>query len=96
MLKAITERYFQIDCATFTPNTERLNHIVEMAETLKANGVIHYAIQFCQPYTIESKRVEDMLASKGIPLLRLETDYSMQDVEALKTRIEAFKELISP
>lgn len=96
MLEAISNRYFQIDCATFTPNTERLNHIVEMAQALKANGVIHYAIQFCQPYTIESKRVEDMLAQKGIPLLRLETDYSMQDVEALKTRIEAFKEVVSP
>lgn len=96
LLAAITDRYFQIDCATFTPNQERLQHIMEMTESLKADGVIHYAIQFCQPYTIESKRVEDALAKKGIPLLRLETDYSMQDVEALKTRIEAFKEVITP
>lgn len=96
MLMAITDRYFQIDCATFTPNQERMDHIVQMAQELDADGVIHYAIQFCQPYTIESKRVENTLKPKAIPLLRIETDYSMQDVEALKTRIEAFKELLVP
>lgn len=96
MLSAITERYFKIDCATFTPNQERMDHIVQMAKDLHADGVIHYAIQFCQPYTIESKRVENTLKSQSIPLLRLETDYSMQDIEALKTRIEAFKEVITP
>ncbi len=96
MLQAITDRYFQIDCATFTPNQERMDHIVQMTQELNAHGVIHYAIQFCQPYSIESKRVKKALKAREIQLLRLETDYSMQDVEALKTRIEAFKELLLP
>ena len=30
MLDAIVDRYMRIDCACFTPNTERLEHIVEM------------------------------------------------------------------
>lgn len=94
MLDAITERYFKIDCATFTPNNERQAHIVEMAKELKAQGVIHYAIQFCQPYTIEARRVEERLGNEGINYLRLETDYSLEDMEALKTRIEAFLEVL--
>jgi len=43
---------------------------------------------------MESMPVEKALEEKGIPTLRIETDYSMEDVEQLKTRVEAFIELI--
>ncbi len=95
MIDALVDRYFQIDCAIFTPNTERLDHIVEMAETYQADGVIHYGLQFCQPYLMEAVSVEEELEKKEIPCLRIDTDYSMEDVGQLKTRIEAFIEQIS-
>ena len=44
LLNRITDRYLDIDCACFTPNTERLDHIVEMARRYKADGVVHYAL----------------------------------------------------
>ncbi|UKL13238.1 double-cubane-cluster-containing anaerobic reductase [Dissulfurimicrobium hydrothermale] len=94
ILHAIARRYMQIDCATFTPNEERMDHIIELVRKTEAQGVIHYAIQFCQPYTIEAKRVEERLRLEGIQYLRIETDYSLQDLEALKTRIEAFLETL--
>jgi benzoyl-CoA reductase/2-hydroxyglutaryl-CoA dehydratase subunit BcrC/BadD/HgdB len=94
MLDAIADRYMRIDCACFTPNTERLEHIVEMARDLKADGVIHYGLSFCQPYAIEAFKVEKALQDAGIPMLSIETDYSMEDVEQLKTRVEAFVEMI--
>jgi benzoyl-CoA reductase/2-hydroxyglutaryl-CoA dehydratase subunit BcrC/BadD/HgdB len=94
MLEAIADRYMRIDCACFTPNTERLEHIVEMARDLKADGVIHYGLSFCQPYAIEAFKVEKALKAAGIPMLSLETDYSMEDVEQLKTRVEAFVEML--
>jgi len=94
MLDAIAERYMRIDCACFTPNTERLEHIVEMARNLKADGVIHYGLSFCQPYAIEAFKVEKALTEAGIPMLSIETDYSMEDVEQLKTRVEAFVEML--
>ncbi len=94
MIDHLTERYFQIDCATFTPNTERLENIAAMAERLKVDGVIHYGLLFCQPYGIEAVKVEKALREKGVPLLKIETDYSMEDVEQLKTRVEAFVETL--
>jgi benzoyl-CoA reductase/2-hydroxyglutaryl-CoA dehydratase subunit BcrC/BadD/HgdB len=94
MIDALVERYMKIDCACFTPNTERMDHIVEMARELKADGVVHYALQFCQPYTIEAQRVKSRLDAEGIPMLRLETDYSLSDAEQLKTRVEAFVETL--
>jgi len=92
MLDAIVDRYFQVDCAIFTPNPDRLDHIREMVDAYRADGVIHYGLQFCQPYLMESIPVEKALEEKNIPCLRLETDYSMEDVGQLKTRVEAFVE----
>uniref|UniRef100_A0A831ZXE3 2-hydroxyacyl-CoA dehydratase n=1 Tax=Desulfacinum infernum TaxID=35837 RepID=A0A831ZXE3_9BACT len=94
MLNALVDRYMRIDCACFTPNRERLDHIVAMARELKVKGVIHYGLSFCQPYGIESFKVEKALREAGIPMLAIETDYSMEDVEQLKTRVEAFVEMI--
>jgi len=92
LLERITERYFKIDCAVFTPNASRVDHVREMAEKYDADGVIHYSLQFCQPYIIESGPAERELEKQGIPTLRLETDYSQEDTGQLRTRVEAFVE----
>jgi len=92
ILASITERYFNIDCAIFTPNPSRVGYVREMTKKLNAQGVIHYSLQFCQPYIMESGPVEKELEKAGMPTLRLETDYSQEDAGQLKTRIEAFVE----
>lgn len=92
LVDAVTERYFRIDCAVFTPNPSRLDYVRELQKKLAAQGVIHYSLQFCQPYIMESGPVEAALEKSGIPTLRLETDYSQEDAGQLKTRIEAFLE----
>lgn len=94
LMEAIVDRYFKIDCAIFTPNPDRLNHMIKMYEEYKADGVIHFGLQFCQPYLMEAIPVEKALESKNIPVFRIETDYSMEDVGQLKTRVEAFLEMI--
>lgn len=92
MMESLVDRYFKVDCAIFTPNSDRLDHIKEMAAAYKAEGVIHYSLQFCQPYLMESIPVENALEEEGIPCLRVETDYSLEDAGQLKTRVEAFIE----
>jgi benzoyl-CoA reductase/2-hydroxyglutaryl-CoA dehydratase subunit BcrC/BadD/HgdB len=94
LLGAITERYFKIDCAVFTPNPTRIDHVKDMYKQYNAQGVIHYSLQFCAPYTVESGPVEVDLEKAGIPVLRLETDYSQEDAGQIKTRVEAFRERI--
>ncbi len=94
MLDAIAARYIDIDCACFTPNEERVEHIVEMARGYHAAGVIHYALQFCAPYTIEAASVERRLGRESIPLLKVETDYSMEDMAQIETRVQAFLEML--
>lgn len=94
LINNIVDRYFQIDCAVFTPNPSRLEHIKEMVKKYNADGVLHYGLQFCQPYQMESKIVEKELEKAGIPVLLIETDYSQADAGQIKTRVEAFVERV--
>lgn len=94
LMNALVDRYFKIDCAIFTPNDSRVDHVKTLAKKYHANGVIHYALQFCSPYVIESYPVEQALITEGIPTARIETDYSQEDMGQLKTRVEAFIETI--
>ncbi|MGI6492274.1 MAG: double-cubane-cluster-containing anaerobic reductase [Pelotomaculum sp.] len=92
---ALAERYLKVDCACFTPNDNRTDKLVQLAKEYKADGVIHCSLAFCDPYLVESNRVEKVLKENNIPLLRLETDYSQEDSGQLKTRIEAFLEMLA-
>ena len=67
LLDALVDRYMRIDCACFTPNQERLDHIVDMARDLKVKGVIHYGLSFCQPYAIEAFKVGKALEEAQHP-----------------------------
>ena len=94
ILDRIAQRYLGIDCAVFTPNPERVDHVGEMTRTYKADGVVHYEIQFCTPYTMEGNAVRRAMNKGGIPLLRIETDYSMEDAPRIETRVQAFLEML--
>jgi len=94
LLDNIVERYFKIDCAVFTPNPTRIEHVKQMVAQYCAQGVVQYNIQFCSPYQVESGPAAIELERAGIPVLTLDTDYGMGDAEALRTRIEAFIERI--
>jgi benzoyl-CoA reductase/2-hydroxyglutaryl-CoA dehydratase subunit BcrC/BadD/HgdB len=92
-LKAIADRYMQIHCACFTPNTERIDDIVRLAKEYKVDGVVHYNLLFCHTYANEAVKVRKALEKAGIPLLCVETDYG-DDSGQLRTRIDAFLEMI--
>jgi benzoyl-CoA reductase/2-hydroxyglutaryl-CoA dehydratase subunit BcrC/BadD/HgdB len=94
ILDRIAERYLDVHCAVFTPNDERIADIVRMARRTRADGVLHYVLQFCTPYAMEATRVAKALEKEGLPLLRIETDYGLEDVPQLKTRVQAFLEIL--
>lgn len=94
MLDDIAEKYLDINCACFTPNPGRIEDVIAMAKDLKVDGILHYALQFCAPYTIEAYSVEKAATEAGIPVLRVDTDYSMEDIGQLSTRVEAFLEMV--
>ena len=93
-VKALASRYMQINCACFTPNPGRIEDILRLVKEYRVDGVIDYSLQFCNLYATESYLVQQALKEAGIPVLHLETDYSEQDFGQLRTRVEAFLEML--
>jgi benzoyl-CoA reductase/2-hydroxyglutaryl-CoA dehydratase subunit BcrC/BadD/HgdB len=95
MVEAIANRYFEIDCACFSPNSERLDHISKTLDQYRVQGVIHNILQFCHGYDIEAYNVDRMLKKRSVPSIKIVTDYAEQDIESIRVRLEAFREVIS-
>jgi benzoyl-CoA reductase/2-hydroxyglutaryl-CoA dehydratase subunit BcrC/BadD/HgdB len=91
---ALSERYMKNNCACFTPNTGRIDDILRMVKEYKADGVIDCSLKFCCLYDTEKYNVSKALKEAGVPVLRLETDYTDTDAEQLRTRIGAFIEML--
>ncbi|WP_419785888.1 double-cubane-cluster-containing anaerobic reductase [Pseudodesulfovibrio sp.] len=92
---ALARRYLQIPCSCMTPNPNRLDSLREMAEVYKADALVDLTWLGCHTYNAEStiirEYVEDQL---DLPFLHVETDYSESDTEQLRTRLEAFLEIV--
>jgi Benzoyl-CoA reductase/2-hydroxyglutaryl-CoA dehydratase subunit, BcrC/BadD/HgdB len=92
---ALAERYINIPCSCMTPNDRRIDNILELANEFKVDGVVYYTLQFCHGYNIEKYKVQQALKKAGIPMLSIETDYSVSDIEQIGLRIDAFMEMLS-
>ncbi len=96
LLEALVNKYSKISCACFTPNKERIGKVVDMAKEFNASGVVYNVLQYCHSYNIEAIKVEKALKAAGVPMLKIETDYGSEDVEQIRTRVEAFTEMLRP
>ena len=96
MVENLTRRYLgNINCACFTPNTERVEDIIRLVKEYNIDGVIDVNLKFCTLYDTEGTIVEKALKEAKIPVLGIETDYTDADSEQLKTKIGAFIEMLS-
>jgi benzoyl-CoA reductase/2-hydroxyglutaryl-CoA dehydratase subunit BcrC/BadD/HgdB len=94
LIRNLADRYLKINCACFTPNSGRIDDIVKYAKEYNVDGVIDTNLSFCHTYAVENRLVEKELKNRNIPVLNIETDYSTEDSGQIKTRVEAFLEMI--
>ncbi len=95
ILKAISDRYLlPCTCPTFRDNGNRSKRLEELIDQNRIDGVVYYVLSGCHPYDIESFNIERLIKEKGIRFLKIETDYSNEDSGQLKTRVEAFVEML--
>ncbi len=99
MFKAISERYLMAStCPCFTSadgNEDRINWLLTKVKDWNINGVIYYVVRGCMLYAMEYTRVKRVLDRLGIPVYYLDTEYTREDVGQLKTRVEAFLEMLT-
>ncbi len=92
---SLAERYMNINCACFTPNTARIDDILRLAKEYKVDGIIDVNLKFCNLYDTEGYFVERAMKEAGIPVLGIETDYTDSDAQQLRTRVSAFIEMLN-
>ncbi len=92
---ALANRYMNINCACFTPNSGRIDDILRLAEEYKVDGIIDVNLKFCGLYDTEGYFVERAMKEAGIPVLGIETDYTDSDAQQLRTRVSAFIEMLN-
>lgn len=94
ILKAISDRYLEIDCSVMTPNNGRYENTLKMVDKYKVDGVIDVVLTGCHTFNIEAHTMGRILKEQGIPYMKLETDYSSADKGQVSTRIGAFIEML--
>ena len=78
-----------------TPNNGRLELLGRLINDFKVEGVVDLTWHCCHTYNVESYIVREFVEKNhSIPMLHIETDYSESDTEQLRTRIEAFLEIV--
>ena len=93
-LAALAERYLRTPCSILTPNSGRLELLGRLIEEFNVQGVVDLTWHCCHTYNVEAHLIREFLTERDLPMLHLETDYSEADTEQLRTRIEAFLEII--
>ena len=81
-------------CPTFADNSRRVFRLRQMIRDYRIEGVIYHVLRGCLVYDFEYQKIEEALREENIPVIRVESDYSEEDVEQLRIRMEAFVELI--
>lgn len=97
MLEGLMRYYFRdFQCPRTYRGTDmsRFDYLIEAARESHARGVVLYVMSFCDPHKTDIVDVRRYLENAGLPTLVLEDDYTMSNLESMRTRIEAFVETI--
>jgi bzd-type benzoyl-CoA reductase N subunit len=102
-LVGIAARYLCTHCPrSNVPQTEsrekdlenRYGYIKNFIKTWKVDAAIFYIVRYCDTCELEGPDLREYLNSMKIPVLMIEDDYSTSTIGQLRTRVQAFLEMI--
>lgn len=73
---------------------QRLDYVLEMARQFNVDGIIFQKLRWCDLWGGEVFYSGERIKKMGIPFLALEREYWLSGLEQMKTRIQAFLEMI--
>lgn len=89
---SLARYYFnRIPCAYRRPNDRLYQHIRNLIDQRQIQGIVYQPLLYCDPWRFEA---QNLRAYTKLPILELDHDYSRQNYEQVRTRIEAFVELL--
>jgi benzoyl-CoA reductase/2-hydroxyglutaryl-CoA dehydratase subunit BcrC/BadD/HgdB len=85
----------RVPCAFMRDSAkERLDFALKLVKDFNTSGIIWYELLCCETYDAEAYYFAEKMGEQDIPMLILESDYSTAATGQLKTRIEAFIEIV--
>ncbi len=92
----IARRYLGKSPCPIKYNSEfsREQAILDMVEKSKADGVIFLVLRSCDPCSFDYPLLKEALDEKGYPSLLIEYDQQTSSFGAIRTRVEAFVEMV--
>jgi bzd-type benzoyl-CoA reductase N subunit len=94
-LVALGKRYLRHSpCARIQPLDNRINHLREMIQTFSVDGIIMQYLKFCDLYGADLPILKRAVKDLNIPILCLDREYGVSGVGQMKTRVQAFFEML--
>jgi len=81
-------------CACMHPTEARLEFLLELVKDLDAEAVIYLNLKYCHPFLYEAPLYRKALEERHIPTHILEVGHDMSGHGQLRTRIQAFIEML--
>lgn len=95
ILSFIAETYMsRTPCPRMLDRKTRFDTFSALLESSGSEGVIYVPLMFCDPYLYELPELKNVTDGLGIPGLILQSDYQDENIGQLRTRIEAFMEML--
>lgn len=73
----------------------RFGYLRDLARDYEVDGVIIHVMKYCDTFALDFPDVKEFLNKAGLPVIDIEDEYTMMSIARLKTRVQAFIEMIS-
>lgn len=95
-LSILTEQYLsRAPCPAFhKPGFDPGTNLLDKAKEANVDGVVFLLTKFCDPWAFDYPRIATVLEEAGVPLLMLEVEQHLPVPAQLRTRTEAFVEML--
>jgi benzoyl-CoA reductase/2-hydroxyglutaryl-CoA dehydratase subunit BcrC/BadD/HgdB len=78
-----------------SPIQDRLDHLLGLARSTGARGVVFHDVKFCEPELFDLPALRRGLRDVGLPSIAVEVDLNDPLSQQARTRLEAFLEMIT-
>jgi bcr-type benzoyl-CoA reductase subunit C len=96
LVEGITQYLFQPApcCCIYNPDNDRHPYLLNKVKQSGADGIFLWYIKFCEPDAFDRPQLMNRFKEAGIPAAFIDMELSMSNFEAVRTRINAFCEIL--
>ena len=81
-------------CCIYNPDNDRHPYLLDKVKQSGADGILFWYIKFCEPDAFDRPQLMNRFKEAGIPAAFIDIELSMSNFESVKTRINAFCEML--